>query len=187
MQRDRRDRGAVGGCAAPPAAHPRRSPRGSRLGADAFQASLATWACRPATSTRGSCPGRSGTRRGRGRCCGRPCRARRRLGPASSRKVLRSAARRGAVRSVPSTSHCAEVPGAQAVGGKLLAGQVHQPDVAAQLARPAQLAEDGRRQHQGGGGRVVVVGPGGRQPRRRCRRACCRSGPPCRPCRNGRP
>ena len=57
------------------------------------------------------------------------------------------------------------MPGAEAVGRELLAGQMDQPDVAAELARAAQFEEDRRAEHQRGRGRVIVVGPGGGEPR----------------------
>ena len=55
--------------------------------------------------------------------------------------------------------------GAHAIGGKLLPGEMEQPNVAGELALAGKLQEDRGGQHQGGGGRVIVVGAGRRQPR----------------------
>jgi len=53
-------------------------------------------------------------------------------------------------------------PRPQAIGGKLLAREVHEPDVAGEAPLARQRQEHVGRQQQGGGRRVVVVGARGR-------------------------
>src|SRR5262245_48158115 len=57
-----------------------------------------------------------------------------------------------------------EMPSAQAVGWKLLAGEMNQPDVAVELLLLAQFQKNRRSQHESGGRGVIVVGSGGREP-----------------------
>ena len=117
---------------------------------------------RPAAASRGPCPAKSGRRPDRGRCCGRPCPARRR--PRSATRERSSApAAPAAELERALDKRLGQVAGAHAVGRELLAGEMDQPHVASQEARPAEIQEDRRAEHQGGGGRVVVVGPGRRQ------------------------
>ena len=84
----------------------------------------------------------------------RACRERSRQRPLASR-----------ICNVALDQALAEMAGAHAIGGKLLAGEMHQPDVARELALPREVQEDRGGQHQRGRGRMVVVGAGGRQPR----------------------
>src|ERR1700730_18368130 len=55
------------------------------------------------------------------------------------------------------------MPRAEAVGRKLLAREMNQPDVSRELPIPAQLEKDRRPQHHGGCRGVIVVGASGRQ------------------------
>src|SRR5205085_4981662 len=56
-----------------------------------------------------------------------------------------------------------QVARTEAVGRKLFAGEVDEPDVAAESAAAAQVEQDRGGQHEGGGGGVVVVGATGGQ------------------------
>ena len=80
-----------------------------------------------------------------------------------------------------------QTPGAHAVGGELLAGEVDQPDVAVELAGTAEFQEHRRPQHQRGGGRVIVVGAGGGHAGELSAALRCNRRLPYRPCRSGRP
>ena len=80
------------------------------------------------------------------------------------REIERAAPAVGGAFSEPSTMLCARMPRPHAVGRKLLAGEMNQPDVATELALAAEFQKDGRPEHQGGGGRMIVVGAGRGQP-----------------------
>ena len=132
-------------------------------------------------------PAKSGTRRGRGRCCGRSCRARRRPRPATSRQVdgLPAGARRSF--SVPSTSHWARCRAPMQSEGN--SSPVRCTSQTSQPSLPARLSSRkiGAAEHQG------RRWPSGcRRPRRPprgppSRRGTSRRRLPCRPCRSGRP
>ena len=126
--------------------------------------SRSPWRCAPGRASHNESPAgrpaRSGTRRGRGRCCGRSCR--RRTGPGLEPPTGPSSCRSaGAACSVPSTSRCVRCRAPRQSAGN--SSPVRWTSQTSQPSWPllAHFQEDRRGQHHGGGGRVVVVGPAG--------------------------